>query len=175
MAETFDFTFVLDGAPTDEQLDALFDAGGDDATAERNKRTNTGRVNFCRNAETLPEALVSALRTVEAAGLRATAVESEDLVTLKEIAARTGRTYEGVRMLANGQRGRGGFPPAISSNGPAFYSWAQVSEWFNKHFGSGAPALPSEYDRTIAVADHLIRARSLAGGHSKELVGLVSS
>jgi len=92
--ETFEFTFVLSEAPTDEQLDSLFEAGGDDATPELNLKTNTGSLHFAREAPTLAEALVSALHTIEAAGLRAVAVESNDLVTLRDIAARTGRTYE---------------------------------------------------------------------------------
>lgn len=175
MAETFDFTFVLDSAPTDEQLDALFEAGGDDATPERNERTNTGRLHFAREAETLAQALVSALHTVEAAGLHAEAVESDDLVTVKDIAARTGRTYEGVRLLSTGQRGPGGFPPPMATKGPAFYSWAQVADWFDEVFGPDGVALPTTYDRTIAVADHLIRARALTGGKSDELAGLVNS
>lgn len=81
MAETFDFTFVLDRAPTDEQLDALFEAGGDDATPERNERANTGRLHFAREADSLARALVAALHTVEKAGLHVKAVASDDLGT----------------------------------------------------------------------------------------------
>lgn len=173
--ETFEFTFVLSAAPTGEQLDSLFEVGGDDATPELNRKTNTGSLHFARRAPTLAEALVSALHTVEAAGLRAVAVESNDLVTLRDIAARTGRTYEGVRLLATGQRGPGAFPPPMASSGAALYSWVQVADWFDAVFGPGAPALPSEFDRTIATADHLIRARALAGGESGVLAGLVGT
>jgi hypothetical protein len=172
---TFEFTFVLSGAPTDEQLDLLFEVGGDDATPELNPKANTGCLHFARQAPTLAEALVSALRTVEAVGLRAVAVESDDLVTLREIAARTGRTYEGVRLLATGQRGPGAFPPPMASSGSALYSWAQVADWFDAVFGPDAPALPSEFDRLIAAADHLIRARALAGSGAGVLTGLLSA
>lgn len=81
--KTYGFTLVLDRAPTDDEEDALFEAGGDDAIPERNDRTNTGRIHFDRQAPSLAEALVSALRTVEAAGLHVAGVRSDDLVTLK--------------------------------------------------------------------------------------------
>jgi hypothetical protein len=173
VAETFEFTFFLDRAPTDEQLDALFEVGGDDATPELNKRTNTGLLHFAREAASLAEALVSALHTVEEAGLRAVAVESNDLVTLKDIAVRTGRTYEGVRLLAAGKRGPGAFPPPMSSSGSALYSWTHVAAWFEGVFGSDAPAIPSDFDRIIAAADHLVRARALLDDESGLLAGLV--
>lgn len=172
--DTYDFTFVLDHALSDGEVDALWDAGGNDATPELNERTNTGVIHFDREAASLAEALVSALRTVEAAGLRAVAVRSDDLVTLKEIAARTGRTYEGVRLLAAGKRGPGGFPVPLSSDGYAFYSWSQVSAWFAGVFGDG-PAVPSDYDRVIAAADHLVRARAIMAGDGGALVGLVTA
>ncbi|MBA2322629.1 MAG: hypothetical protein H0V92_00930 [Pseudonocardiales bacterium] len=170
--DTHEFEFVLEHAPTDDEIDALFDAGGDDATVERNDRANTGHAHFDREAPSLVEALVSALGTLERAGLRAVAVQSEDLVTLKEIAVRTGRTYESVRLLALGARGAGGFPPALSAQGWSLYSWAQVAEWFANN---GGPKLEvSAYDRTIAAADHLVRARALVGAEeSRRLAQLV--
>jgi hypothetical protein len=111
---------------------------------------------------------------VEAAGLTVGSVRSEDLVTLREIAARTGRSYESVRLLAAGKRGPGGFPGPMSSAGWTLYSWAQVRPWFAHHI----PAYPvdqelltaeqelliAEHDRLIAAADHLVRARALMRG-----------
>jgi len=102
-------------------VDALVD-WADDVTPEHEQgRTLLG---FDREATSLAEALVSALRDVEAAGLVVGSVRSEDLVTLKEIASRTGRTYESVRLLAAGKRGPGGFPGPMSSAGWTLYSWA---------------------------------------------------
>lgn len=170
---THEFTFALDRAPSDDELDALFDAGGDDATPESDETANTGSVHFNRQAGSLAEAMVSALRTVEAAGLHVVAVRSEDLVTLKEIAVRTGRTYESVRLLASGARGPGGFPPALSGDGYALHSWARVSEWWARAFGDG-PRLATGYDRMIAAADHLVRARAIAGDETRALAGLVA-
>lgn len=158
--QTYEFDFILDRAPNDDEQDRLYEVGGDDAMVEYNLTTNTGTVHFDRQAESLAEALVSALRTIEAAGLRTVAVASEDLVTLKEIAARTSRGYESVRLLAAGKRGPGGFPPPLSAEGWSLYSWAQVSDWFRKAYAiEQAPT--GDYDRMIAAADHLVRARAL--------------
>jgi hypothetical protein len=111
---TYEFTFVVDHRLSEDEVDGLFD-GADDVTPEREQaRTLLG---FDREATSLAGALVSALRDVEAAGLTVGSVRSEDLVTLKEIAARTRRSYESVRLLAAGKRGPGGFPSPMSSAG----------------------------------------------------------
>ncbi len=96
---------------------------------------------------------------------------SEDLVTLKEIAARTRRTYESVRLLAAGRRGPGGFPGPMSAQGWTLYSWTQVSQWLTRHYPSTVQdrdLLTLEHDRIIAAADHLVRARALMRGNDLE-------
>ena len=111
---THEFTFVVDHRVSEQEIEALFDRA-EDVTPEREQaRTLLG---FDREATSLAHALVSALRDVEAAGLSVGSVCSEDLVTLKEIAARTGRTYESVRLLAAGKRGPGGFPGPMPAAG----------------------------------------------------------
>lgn len=174
---THEFTFVLDRRADDEEIDALFDAGCDDATPER----EDGRtfLHFDRDADTLAEALVSALQDVERAGMRGVSVRSDDLVSLREIAGRTGRTYESVRLLAGGLRGPGGFPPPMSDDNWALYSWAQVGPWFARHYPNTAVDrghMNTEYDRIIAAADHLVRARALLAGDvaAEQLVKLVA-
>lgn len=166
---TYEFTLVVDHRLRDEDIDALLDRA-DDVTPERERgRTLLG---FDREAPSLAEALVSALRDAEAVGLSVASVRSEDLVTLKEIATRTGRSYESVRLLALGKRGPGGFPGPMSSDGWTLYSWAQVRPWFAGHFP--ATDLPDdhfvgEHDRLLAAADHLVRARALMhGDHQAE-------
>lgn len=164
-----EFEFILDRPASDEELDALFEAGCDDATPET--RNGTTVLAFARAAEHLSVALVSALRNVESAGLQVTAVESEDLVSLKEIADRTGRGYESVRLLARGSRGPGGFPPPMSAAGWTLYSWATVARWFADNYG-----LDPEYDRILAAADLLVRARAILQGDAEaaELSKLVA-
>lgn len=161
---TYEFTFVVDHPLTDEEIDALFDRA-DDVTPEQDQHRML--LGFDREAESLAAALVSALGDVEAAGLTVGSVRSEDLVTLREIAARTGRSYEGVRMLALGRRGPGGFPSPLESAGWALYSWAQVRPWFTRHYpkpNQDKETDTFEHDRLIAAADHLVRARALMRG-----------
>lgn len=164
-----EFVFVLDRLATDDEIDALFEAGCDDATPEsRGGRTVLG---FARAANRLSTALVTALRDVESTGLRVAAVESEDLVSVKEIAERVGRSAESVRLLAHGERGPGGFPPPMSTAGWTLYSWAQVARWFAEHY-----QLDTEYDRILAAADLLVRARAILRGDAEaaELVKIVA-
>lgn len=174
--ETYEFTIVLDRAPTDDDLDALFEAGGDDASPEYNTEANTGVVHFDRAAPSLAEALVSAMRTLDAAGLHPVAVRSDDLVTLKEIATRIGRTYEGVRLLASGARGPGGFPVPVAAESWSLYSWTQVAAWLAEAGRlTGVTVTPSDYERIIAAADHLVRARALLGPAAGSLAELVTA
>ena len=172
---TFEFTLLIDHELTDDEVEQLL-SRADDVTPELGRgRTQLG---FDRDASSLVEALVSALADVEALGLTASGVLSDDMVTLKEIATRTQRSYESARLLAQGKRGPGGFPAPISADRWAIYSWAEVRAWF-------ARCLPSslhsghdvvEYDRLIAAADHLIRARALMRGdaHATGLAALVA-
>ncbi len=163
---THEFAFVVDHRLTDDEIERLFDRV-DDVTPEREPaRTLLG---FDREGETLPAALVSALHDVEAAGLVVGSVHSEDLV------ARTGRSYESVRLLASARRGPGGFPGPMSAEGWTLYSWAQVRPWFARHYPSNVrdrELLTLEHDRVIAAADHLVRARALVQGTHDLAAGL---
>jgi len=78
---------------------------------------------------------VTAAGQVESVGLKVVAVRSDDLVSLKDIAARVKRTYESARLLAAGARGSGGFPPPMSGSGWALYSWPRVVDWFDRFAG----------------------------------------
>ncbi len=117
-------------------------------------------LHFDRDAATLLEALTSAIRDVESTGLTVCAVASDDVVSLRDIARRTGRTYEAARLWASGQRGPGGFPPPVTAaDGWSLYSWAQVSEWLRTNLLAETAARPD--DRILAAVDHLIQARCL--------------
>lgn len=124
-----EFTLVLRGPITDEVLESLYRAGCDDATI----RTNGALVfvDFDRDALTMLEAVTSAIRQVRSIGLDVRSVEPSDFVTLSEIAERLGRTRESVRLLAEGQRGSGDFPPAVVrvEDRSRLYRWSQISEW----------------------------------------------
>lgn len=163
---TFEFTLLIDRELSDDEVEHLFDRA-DDVTPELGRgRTLLG---FDRAADSLVDALVSALADVESLGLSASGVLSDDMVTLKEIATRTGRSYESARLLAQGKRGPGGFPAPISADRWAIYSWAEVRGWFAKNLPSTVHSGHEvvEYDRLIAAADHLIRARALMRGDAQ--------
>ena len=122
---------------------------------------------FDRDADTLTDAVVTSLRDLEAAGFHASAVRSDDLITPRQIAARTARSYESVRTLAAGTRGPGGFPAPLQSEGWPLYSWSQVAPWFARHYprtDTDTELLNTAHDRIIAAADHLVRTRALMAG-----------
>jgi len=153
----YEFSLVLDREPSDGELEALAVAGLDPLGIEG---PHPALAHLAIDAATLPAAIITAVRHIEGAGIAVTGVQSADLVSLKDIAARTGRSYESVRKLAHGQRGPGGFPAPLSSGQWALYSWAEVSAWLARHYPATAAAATS-YDSEIAAADHLVRARHI--------------
>lgn len=155
---THTFTVMLDREPTDEEQDRLYEAGLDDASV--GTENGSGLLHVDREALTLDDAILSVLHDLRLAGFRATGLLQSDLVSLKTIAQRAGRSYEGLRLLATGKRGPGGFPPPLSGDGWSLYSWALVSAWLRQHYGVADEA--DDYSRTIAVADLMARAQLIA-------------
>ncbi|MFZ1361599.1 MAG: hypothetical protein WAS05_01510 [Candidatus Nanopelagicales bacterium] len=116
------FTLVLNREPTDVELDLLYELGCHDASIESG--LGHGLAHFDREGDTA-SAVVSAIDQVESAGLKVRRVETEpDYVTLKEIAERTGRTYESIRLISQGKRGNG-FPAPVSPH-IAVWRWRDV-------------------------------------------------
>lgn len=74
---TCDFTLVLANVPelSDEQADALFEAGCDDATPV--SRDGRALLHFAREATSLEQAIRSAIADVSRGGLHAARVEME--------------------------------------------------------------------------------------------------
>jgi len=159
--KTFEFIAVLDRVPVDEDFDRLFEAGLDDAIPET--RAGRGMLSVEREAETLPAAVLSVAADAERAGFEVVAIEEEDLVSLKTIASRLGRTYESVRMLSTGKRGPGGFPAPLSGDGWALYSWSAVAEWARTALGADLPDTAGSEGRLAAALSFYLRARVLIG------------
>lgn len=104
---------------------------------------------------------MSAIRGGRKAGVEPLGV-TEDYVSLKEIAERTGRTVAAVDHWVTGRRGPGEFPkPPVPRQRVSLYSWAEVSMWL---VANGLAAL-SHADVGIAeiceVTDATLRARRL--------------
>ncbi len=129
----YDFTLLLDGISelNAELENALFEAGCDDATI--NVRFGRVYLMFSREAASIKDAVISAIRNVGSAaiGARVLRVDACDLVTQADIARRMGRTRQLVNQYVTGTRGPGSFPAPscnISDGGPLWY-WREVAQW----------------------------------------------
>ncbi len=129
---THTFILLLRGANPLEYLDALFDAGCDDAIF--GEREGTYFAEFDREAPTLADAIVTAIEQVESAvpGVQVVRVEPDELVNAAAIAARTRRTRESIRLLIDHRRGPGNFPAPIGWLNPKtrLWRWSDVARWF---------------------------------------------
>jgi hypothetical protein len=130
----FDFTLLFTGpdAQTDERLDALFEAGCDDATF--GSRENIQFADFSREAETMAEAIATAVETLERTveGVQVFRIEPEELVSPAVIGARTSRSDQSITYLYAGVRGPGDFPsPAAWVDArKKLWRWSEVVSWF---------------------------------------------
>jgi hypothetical protein len=72
---------------------------------------------------------------VAAPRVRAVRIEPDELVTMASIAKRSGLSREYVRLLANQQRGPGGFPApvAYADAKTRLWHWPDVARWLNEH------------------------------------------
>lgn len=170
MTTAYEFALTVDRDPTD-YAEALFDVAHGDLTPEGGN--GAGVVHACIEGDGLTTAIALAVVAVESVGLAVTGIQSDDLVTLKDIAERLDRSYESVRLWATGKRGPGNFPAAISGEPWALYSWAEVSAWLAEHQDRKAA---SAYDRELAAADYALRARRLAGHeHRADMAKLLTA
>jgi hypothetical protein len=170
---THTFTVVLDRRPTDDELDALHAAGCDDAAFGVEQGLSVAE--FDREAPTLADAIASAVRAVESAGLVALRVLDEDLVTLADVGERIGQSRESVRRYTTGERGPGGFPPPANPGreGTVFYRWSEVAPWVREHLGVDVP----DTDPALVVANLVLQARQHRGQveHMSALADLLAA
>jgi len=159
---TYSFVLILEGISeiSDEIQEALLRAGCDDALL--GIRNGVPYLDFDREAESLEEAVLSAIADVQNAniGAEAVRVEPDDLVTASEIARRLARSRENVRQLIQGERGPGDFPPPVSSltRTSPLYRWSEVSEWSERLRGKTGSATKTATDiATINAALELVR------------------
>jgi hypothetical protein len=176
--QSYELALVVDREPADEQTAELSPEVLDEAGLV-GFEIQAGAVlaHVVQEAPSLVDAIVQAVHAVESLGhlgLQVVGVHCEDLVSLRDISQRIGRSYESVRLLAAGRRGPGGFPAPLSTGQWALYSWAEVSAWFAIYYGT---ASPGAFDRILAAADHLIRARRIMAGdeHRDEMLRLVAA
>ncbi len=150
------FTLVLIGG-AEPHLDALHEAGCDDALFGAVDGVHFAE--FDRVAESLKDAIWSAIRDVERTPMRVARVEPDDLVTASEIAERLGRTRESIRLLVSGARGPGDFPAPVSHSRQRNRLWrlSDVLAW------AGAASTGAREDAVYVAAVNAaleLRARS---------------
>lgn len=136
---TYHFTLIVEGPDLDDDavLDALYEHGCDDALVGRSHGVQY--LDFDREAPSLDAAVLSAVADVERLdGVEVVRIADAGLVSMADIAARTGRTRESVRLLIEGERGPGGFPPPATDPRSRYrlWRWPEVSRWFETHLGS---------------------------------------
>lgn len=168
MAE-HNFTLTIQGTFADAVLDALFEAGCDDATISH--KGDLLFAEFDREADSLLDAVLTAIADVESVeGLRVLHVDPDDLVWASEIAERVGRTRQSVDLLIKGQRGPGGFPaPASHATRNPLWRWSEVEAWFERY--EGRPA-DTERAAVLGAVNGALLARHSARGSqdAKQLV-----
>lgn len=168
MAE-YGFTLIIDG-DVESHLDELFEAGCDDATFGR--VDGVQYADFDREAETLADAIASALHEVESIpGLRVRRVEPDDFVTVAEIANRLHRTRESVRLLITKKRGKRDFPAPVSHlrKRTRLWRWSDVAAWADVDPSTVTQA------RLIAALNATLELRNTAAPLPEEARALVAS
>lgn len=155
---TFAFTVVVDGCPNQAEVEAMMRLA-DRPSIERNKRLGTGRVVFRRNGVDLLATVLDGVRDIEAVGLRPVRVIHQDCVTVLEIADRSRRSRETVRLWTLGRLGPGGFPIPLNIGGrSALYSWAEVSRWLRERVKIEV----DDTDTGLMLADLIVRMKALS-------------
>jgi len=133
--KTFEFSIIASGLDPEADVfaDRFFNAGCNDSTISFQK----GRIilDFARDAETIDEAICSAVECVECAGARVDRIEPDPLVSLADIAARTGLTRAAITQYAKGQRASADFPAPVArvTSDASLYDWSQVATWLYRH------------------------------------------
>lgn len=173
-----EFTIIIEGPDLQDEsnVDALFEAGFDDATIGR--VGSIQYLDFDRDAESFADAVLSAVEGLESAvpDARVVQLEPDGLVTMSEIAGRVGRTRESVRLLASGDRGPGGFPaPATHFRSrQSMWRWQEVAVWFADKLGEPQAVGDPGTAQFIGAFNAAMKWRDVDRGLQRRLRGLVT-
>jgi hypothetical protein len=139
---TFILRFLAPGRSVEDLSIPIYERI-DDASLMGPDEDGSFLLEFDRRSTSLPRALGAAvaelLQTLpDATVLR---VEEDDLATMADIAKRSGRTPESIRLLVNGKRGPGAFPPAAGrlDARTKVWRWADIARWFEQALGEPLP------------------------------------
>jgi predicted DNA-binding transcriptional regulator AlpA len=128
--KTHEFTIVASGLDpeADDFEDRFYEAGCDDATLSFQKGVTL--LEFARAAPSFATALISAIADVQRAGAKVERVEPDYLVSLSDIASRTGLSRAAISLYGKGERGED-FPTPVArvtSESP-LWDWVDVAQW----------------------------------------------
>ena len=144
---TYQFTLIVEGPDlqADRLIDGLYEAGCDDALV--GSADGIQYLDFDREASNLGGAILSAVADVERMdGVQVVRLADAGLVSMADIATRTGRTRESVRLLVAGERGPGGFPAPVTDPRSRYrlWRWPEVERWLMSYVG-GQPTYPDDH------------------------------
>lgn len=127
---TFEFTIIATGLdPEAEDFESRFyDGACNDASVSFQKGHIL--VDFARDADTLEQAISSAVLDAQQAGATVERVEPDPLVNLADIASRADMSRGAMTNYVKGHR-QDGFPPPrlrVTTNSP-MWDWADVAIW----------------------------------------------
>lgn len=135
-SKPYQFTLVLKNVDesTPGLEDSLYEAGCDDALI--NFRNGAVYLDFDREAPSLEEAVISAIRDVESASIATTVanVAPEDWVTESEVAKRLEKKRQVVSLWIKGER-RKSFPNPVMklADKSPLWKWREITEWLYKN------------------------------------------
>ena len=159
--ETYSFTLIVEGTDfmDDDIVDAAYEAGCDDALL--GVSNGVPCADFSREAPSLEDAALSAIADIESVdGIEVIRIADAGLLSIAEIAARTGRTRESVRLLVEGKRGPGGFPPPVTHPGRRhrLWYWPEVARWFET---TGVGRASGDQEQILAAINAWLELRRL--------------
>lgn len=133
----WEFTFVVDGVDlmNDDVGDVLFEATGGDI--DLSTRDGVSYASFTRSGEFFQHEVLDAISMIENTGVGAVVLrmQTDELLSVSEIARRTSRTPESIRLLITGERGPANFPAAETRPGARnrLWQWNAIVEWFQTY------------------------------------------
>lgn len=150
---SYQFTLIVEGPDlqSDAAMDVLFENGCDDALVGRTDGIQY--LDFDREAPSPETAILSAIADLERLpGVEVIRLAGGGLVSMADIAARTGRTRESVRLLVTNERGPGGFPAPVTDPRTRYrlWRWSEVRRWFDTDYGDPVPEEFEGYDQVAA-------------------------
>ncbi len=137
---TFVLNFTLPGDDPEQFLDALYEAGCDDAAVGIGQFGMIG-LDFIRAARCAEDAIRSAVENVRTAIPGAVLVQAgPDLVGLTQMAEIFGFSRQNMRKYAIGQSGAAeAFPPPVVLGDPSLWHLAEIVAWLRLNTGVQPP------------------------------------